>query len=604
MTEMTEGIDMAHITTSATRAEATSPEWLHVGSQIGSLVNEWALRSDLVAYVGPGAGGPAPACYNIDLAEIEVNVDAAFGYGVSAETVGDITTRAAQFDWPKASGAIFHEAMHARFSRWNLKDAFATLSEDEYAALNLLEESRIEKFGVQTMPSNSCFLRACALEIVLADCEESISELTSTRAAAQLAGLTLARVDAGVLKRDDVYAVAEILETFLGEELLAGLRSCWLRMQDHSDHYDITAMYDVAREWARLVNDAAKERGESQEEEQLSEAAQKFIKDMMEALSEDASMASISAQSTIDDQQQTEEWKEQVGTKAAAAKEKNENKKMASEVFSKSTGPGSGTRTRSDLVESRKPTSQERAAAVKIAQMLEKAKYRERDAVDVVSVLPPGRLRTRAMVQGAALKAKGLQAQVEPWRQTKRTHTDDPTLTVGVMVDISGSMSSAMKPMATTAWVMSEAARRVQGKCAMVYYGQDVFPTLKPGQHLTEVNVYSAPDGTEKFDKAFKAMDGALNLLDGTGARLLVVVSDGHYTYEESIAARKWIARCKQAGVAVLWLPFDEGSGAYKIASGSDVVVLTGVSSPADAATEIGKAAAAALTKVGQRNAA
>jgi hypothetical protein len=175
------------------------------------------------------------------------------------------------------------------------------------------------------------------------------------------------------------------------------------------------------------------------------------------------------------------------------------------------------------------------------------------------------------------------------------------------MVDISGSMASAMNPMAVTAWAMSEAGRRVQAQTAMVYYGEDVFPTLKPGQHLDKVNVYTAPDGTEKFDKAFKALDGGLNLLAGSGARLLVVVSDGCYTDAERDHATKWVRECDKAGVAVLWLPFDKyerSSYADRITSGTSAVVLAKVQDPADAAVTIGQAAADALSKIGRRNAA
>jgi hypothetical protein len=172
------------------------------------------------------------------------------------------------------------------------------------------------------------------------------------------------------------------------------------------------------------------------------------------------------------------------------------------------------------------------------------------------------------------------------------------------MVDISGSMGYAMEPMAVTAWVMSEAAKRTQAKCAMVYYGSEVFPTLRPGQHLTEVNVYTAPDGTEKFNKAFKALDGSLQLLQGTGARLLVIVSDGHYTPDEQEHAKKWLKRCQESGVAVLWLPFERGGMAGHLARGTDAVVLEGTLDPASAATEIGKAATAAIMKVSTRAAA
>ena len=124
------------------------------------------------------------------------------------------------------------------------------------------------------------------------------------------------------------------------------------------------------------------------------------------------------------------------------------------------------------------------------------------------------------------------------------------------------------------------------------------FPTLKPGQHLDKVEVYTAPDGTEKFNKAFKALDGALNLLGGTGARLLVVVSDGCYIAEERAAARKWMAECQRANVGVLWLTFDDGRDTRDCTRGSNAVVMTDLKSPEDIATEIGAAAAKALTAV------
>lgn len=592
---------MAHFHTTETRAERTHPEWLPVGAQLGELVNDWAMRSDLVAYVGPGAGGPAPACYNPLLFEVEVNVDVAFGKGITADKVGDLTDRDTQFDWPKASGAIFHEAMHARFSRWSLVSALNDLTTDEFAAINLLEETRIEHAGVVAHPENRGFLRACALEIVLADAEENIKSLTSTRAAAQLAGLTLARVDAGVLDASDVELVSELITSFLGEDTLVKLRSIWNRFQMHDDHYNATGnLYDLSREWVAVVEQAAKDNDESAESEDK-DSSREFIEELLEALNDAAATASFAASDELGEQQTSEQWAKIVSSKGKDAREKRDNEKESKLIFSKGTGPTPGSKSASYLYESRRPESKERAAAVKVASMLEKAKYRERDVTEVQSVVPPGRLRTRALVQGAALKEKGIVSSTEAWRRKARKHTDEPTLKIGVMVDISGSMRAAMEPMATTAWVMSEAARRVQAKAAMVYYGTDVFPTLKPGQHLEKVNVYTAPDGTEKFDKAFKALDGALNLLHSDGARLLVIVSDGQYTDAEEEKARHWMKRCHTEGVAVLWLPFDHSVWPARLSKGTDAIVLPGLLDPSAAATAIGAAAAEALTKVSQR---
>ena len=190
---------MGPIKLSKTRAERTQPEWLRVGAQLGELVNTWAGRSDIVAYVGPGAGGPAPACFNPPMAEVEVNVDVAFGTGVSPETIGDIRNRTIQFNYPRGAGAIFHEALHARYSRYDLLKISEDpeVSRNVFDALTLLEETRIEALGVENYPNNRVFLRACAMDIILEDIKSSLAEATTTRSMGRMAGRGMARDDAG-----------------------------------------------------------------------------------------------------------------------------------------------------------------------------------------------------------------------------------------------------------------------------------------------------------------------------------------------------------------------------------------------------------------------
>jgi len=385
------------------------------------------------------------------------------------------------------------------------------------------------------------------------------------------------------------------------------LRDIWLRFQKYEGHTNALPLYELAREWEKLVSEVSEDKGDAEEDNPVAAAMAGIIAEIIESLEEAGEDIAIAIGDEAQEQEQKEDWQEVVDLRGKSAKQQKDHEKISDQVFNKSSAELGDSGSFSRIKETRQPTGPERAAAVKIANMLERAKYRERDEKEVTSILPPGRLRSRAMLQEAAYKARGSMMHAEPWKRTVRKHTDDPTLNVGVMVDISGSMADAMQPMAVTAWAMSEAVRRVQGRCAMVYYGSGVFPTLKPGQHLPEVNVYSAPDGTEKFDKAFKALDGSLNLLNGTGARLLVVVSDGCYTEPERERAKHWVNECEKSGVAVLWLPF---AHAYQLAyvrdivKGTSVALLQDVKDPADAALQIGKAAADALTKIGARNAA
>jgi hypothetical protein len=608
---------MGHIKISASRAEQTAPEWLPIGARVGDLVNTWAGRSDIVAYVGPGAGGEAPACFNPKLAEVEVNVNIAFGANVSPATIGDLSKRDTLFDWPRASGAIFHEALHARYSRFSLEAAQKELSDHEFRALMTLEESRIEKHGVDNFPGNRVFLRACALEIVLHDIQQQADDHLShgIRSVAGLAALTCARVDAGSLDAVDVDEVKIIVVEHLGQNIYDELRSIWIRFQAHDNHANPAALFELAREWEKILSQLAKESGEEPEGGASADSGilvliDAVLDELKEAIEESASNVAIATGDEVQEQEQKEDWQQVVDLRSQAARQQREHENIAHEVFSASTTEIRSTGSGSSLTETRPPTPAERSAAVKIAQLLEKAKYRERDETEIQSILPPGRLRTRAVVQQAAYKAQGSMMNAEPWKRTVRKHTDDPTLKVGVMVDISGSMSAAMQPMAATAWAMSEAARRVQGRCAMVYYGSGVFPTLKPGQHLDQVNVYTAPDATEKFDKAFKSLDGSLGLLTGNGARLLVVVSDGVYTDTELDRAKHWLRECDRNGVAVLWLSYiNEGYNPHrgyleKITEGTSAHVLQNITDPSAAALRIGQAAAQALEKIGRKNAA
>jgi hypothetical protein len=590
---------MAHLKMGETKAQATPVEWLKIGRDIGYMANKWSLRDDLVAYVGPGAGGPAPACYSPTQAEVEVNVDVAFAKGITPDEIGDITLRKTQYEFPKATGAIMHEAFHARFSQWSMPKAYEELEKDEYNALVLLEESRIEYQGLKSMATARPFLRACAMEIVIGDTKEGMENETQTQSLTNLVGLVFARIDAGVLEEHEVFTITEMIVNQLGEKVVEQLRTIARSAQLHENHKDATELYPLAKEWARIVRETAKERGDEQKPESGKGIPSEIMEAIMEALSEASDEVMANNFSDLGDQEQIEEMREEVKAKSSDAKEQNENREVANQVFSKASGPGQ-SKTNSRLVEQRQPTSAELSASVRIGQWLEKAKYRERDEHEIASIVPPGRLRSKAILQNVALKSRGVNQRVEPFRRTVRKHTDDPTLNVGIMVDISGSMGSAMKPMATTAWVMSSAVNRIQGNCAMVYYGNDVFPTLKIGQKLSEVNVYSASDGTEKFSKAFQALDGALNLLHGNGARLLVVVSDGEYSGDEVPKSRDIVAKCKEAGVAILWLPFDSGRGARDI-GGDYAEIVLGINQPEEASEIIGRSAERVMTRIGQR---
>lgn len=611
-----------------TRKSATPAEWLGVCSGLGQVANEWAGRNDIALYAGEDAGmGQAIACFIHDTAEIEISLPNAFGVATTPAMVGDFTDRDNQYEFPEATGVLFHESLHARFSEgWNENgERLVELYENNHKvkdAFWLLEESRIEAKGVALYPENAVFVRCSSMALSFGEAYEFVENVNATEAIANLAGLTLARVSAGVLDEFDVAGFEGKIVEVIGEDTLAKLRSIWVEFQGlHSTHpAHLVRGVELAKEWVKAIEARSIERGETPSEPKPvvcvfpspsgegsgegegegsgSGSIPQEVQDLLDKMAEQAGDSAVAVADELADQQTQEQNAKVVKAKQSEATRQSKNKDNASKVFSTSSG-GSGSGSRSRIHETRQPKSEERVGAVALAKMLEKAKYRERSITTLDSVPPNGKLRPRVLVQKTALESKGVRSDLPTWRYKTRKHNDDPTLTIGVMVDVSASMSSAMNPMASIAWILSEAGHRVQAKTAMVYYGEGVFPTLKVGQRLSEVSVYSAPDGTEEFGTAYSALDGTLNLVAGEGVRMLVIVSDGHYRPDQDRLVEQALKECHKNGVAVLWVVPKEcyDGGAERLIRGTNATLVK-ITDTASIANEIGKSASQALAKV------
>lgn len=594
------------------RTATTNPEWLQVCSQIGRLVNDWSWRSDLAVYGGDdSAEGQAVAAYYADISEIEINLTKAFGEEMPASLVGNLMERTTQHDFPMVTGILFHEAMHARHTNWDIPYLSENLDNQESQAFMLLEESRIEAKGVAERPENRLFLRTSALDMALEGVNEKTLQATGsdTWETANLAGLAIARVDSGVLEVSDISDIYKMVVEVLGKELFDELRKVWIEFQ-RLGVPQIDEAIALAKKWVELLRQAdpegepqssdafgEPEEGEGEGEGELSETMQKLA----DKLAESAENAEVNASQALGEQQTKEKWDEESKSRQSEAKKANQRKAEAKEVFHKTHNQEAGSGSGSTVRESRQPSGAERASAVQIAKSLEKAKYRERSVHVRKTHAPMGKLIARNAVQNKAMESMGLRGELPTWKSKSRKHTDDPTLRLGVMVDISGSMGMAMEAMGQTAWIMSEAGRRIQAETAMIYYGSGIFPTLKRGQRLSEVTIYTAPDGTEKFAEAFEALDGELGLTFGDGVRILVIVSDGNYTPKQTQRAVELLTECKQTGVAVLWIT-PKGCysyGAKDIMQKSAWGVHLDDLETEQIATLVGKSASEALARVG-----
>jgi hypothetical protein len=618
------------------RFERTPKAWLRFGGQVADLTNEWAKREDVIAFVGEGAGMGAPACYIPAVAEMEVDTALCFGDGYDPKFLEDFSLRRVQLDHPVVSGAVLHEAMHARHTRWDLEGCAAKVKDEfEHQLVMAFEETRIEARGVQHFPGNRSFLRACAMKLVLAEFKETETVTDENgkeverpvdwaarghRALSELALLSLARVDAGVLDQRDVEKIDRVITGIYGEGLMGKLRGVWLRGQRAGD-FKWEPLHKLAKEWIKLLEDAGHDTSQGAEvPDEVMEALQALLGSAAGGgegdgeegegegpglLEQAADAAETRAGDEAADQAASERAEERAKEKQARAKEAKGNQDQAAQTFGRGTGPGpSGSF--SQLAERRPPTSDERRAAVRLARDLDRAKYTDRISTKTAAAVPPGRLRTRAAMAADEQRSRGAMVTAAPWRSTKHRYVDDPTLKIGMMTDISGSMRRVMLPQGAANWIVSEAARRIQGKVASVYFGNDAWAALRPGQHLEQVEIYTASDGTEKFDKGFRALDGQMGLLDGTGARLLVVVSDLYHMPAEIEAERRWFRRCAESGVAVVVAIPEEGvrDGVENIVGKNGQVIRPDWRDPSSFAREVGEAAVRELSRLSRERSA
>lgn len=590
---------MAHFTKTGRNRNLrrVTAEWQPLASQVSKMANTWSRRIDLTAYVGPDGGrGLAAAIYDSATSEVEINTAAAFGPFVKPGVIADFTERSTHFDWPVAAGALLHEASHAAYTTDAMCLSHTVLDPESDRWFEMLDEPRIERYGVRNYPENREFLRACALQIVFKDSADSIPELTHTAAAAQTAILGLGRVDAGVLYPEDVKQMTVQINKVIPSTVLAKLRAIWIEFQELDGKTEINRMYELAREFAALVRSQSEINGDA--EPPKDGEIPEWMQDLLDSIAGDKLRTEYDAEDRVFDQRMKEKLEDERKRDRQDAADQMTNKGQAQSTFRDSNGP-KGTRSRSELVSVREPTDDERKVASQIGAALKRAKYRDRLVTTRDRADPPGRLNMSASIQNSVSRTQGMPPTAEPWRDKIRVHIDDPNLTVGIMCDISGSMGAAMKPIAVSTWVMSKAVQRVKGRTAAVYFGNDVFSVLKPGEFLKEVTEYSASDGMEDFDRGFRALDGGLQLLAGSGARLLVVCSDGQYGGTGQLAACvKWLQACRDVGVAVVWLSYKlggarldhiaEATGATVVPVGTDITA---------AATAIGAACIAALQK-------
>ena len=572
--------------------------------------------------------GTPPGWWDPVAAEVTVNGDAALGE-VHPDDV-DPVTRAGRLRHPVLIGVAAHEAAHSRVTSWRAGVPDGTPPIVIRVAA-LLEEPRAEGRQIQFRPGDRLYLRAAAAHLVsVAETgpADATPHLTRWQAASAFT-LLCGRAAAGVLDGGDVADVASAAAGVLGETAVRDLDGI-LRDAVALDDGDTAALLDAARRWLRAAGlpdtgdalasaagpgcgtgtepgtgaagadpDAAPGAGAGAGAAADAGSGEPGGGDPVAATAT-AALSSIAAEAaeTAAAEAEVDAEADRAGdpsspaaaARAAETASRAEAAAAACAVFHSTVhGRGRGY-SGSPVTGSRSPTDAERRAANQLANALRHARYRARSVTRIASATPPGRLVGRDAMLAGAQRQLGITVTARPFRAKQRRRVDQPPLAVGVAADVSGSMKWATAPMTSAAWIIARGAAQVDGRVAAVAFGNRVTPFVAPGAAPSDVPVLAARDGEESFTLAIQALDGALGLSTGGGARLLIIVSDGVLVIPgEYAAGQRAITRLARAGTAILWLDHDGGA---RVMTGAIRVPLP---SPADAAAVIGRAAESAL---------
>jgi hypothetical protein len=480
--------------------------WRALSAYYTELAERRTGRLDITCLVAPNAtGGLAPGTWSTLTARIELDGLILPDTPDELDPRGDATHKRAL---SALHGVFSHECGHAVHSLQIPRD----YPEDVREEVSLLEEIRMEAHTVSRRPHDARFLRAAADLILLEGRDKVAAAEADERACADSLTLTQGRVLAGSLTEDDVEAVVELASSLIPKEKHRKLARIWQDAIAVPDG-DLDSLATVARRYKELFPPTG---GVSKE----------LVQALCEAIEQSGARGCEGGMIQIESEGSTtvEDLAEAVKDDVELSERLRKAMEQLREETGKAAGAPGGKAVKAQL---RPASAEERRARNKLAALLRKARWRDRDSYQIATVVPPGRLRTRLAVQRSAQIAQGKVPSAKPWRQTKRKHVEQPRLRVGILVDTSGSMSQAAPGVSSSLWVIANAVADAGGKAAAYAFGDSFARVLDPGRPPAKVLELKGSGGTAFVPEALQAAADALTFNDQGGPRLMIIVSDG-----------------------------------------------------------------------------
>ncbi|MDW4912478.1 hypothetical protein [Streptomyces californicus] len=625
--------------------DATHPAWLALSARTGDWLSTVSERGDVIAVVHPGAPESKYAEFYPALAEGRFAPDQLLD-GQPDPALIDPNAWADRCAHPAFAGAICHEAAHAKHT------TFAPTRQHSASAVRwatILEEPRIEHRLIQDRPGDRAWLRASTRHVLLTGVSGG-HEDKSVPGAVHQAVLILGRAAGGVLEADEVQPVTRQVTEVLGDAVMGELNDVFRELFELDDD-DQDGLLALGARVAHLAQDDADDDQQNGEESGSGQSqggagqdgrgtgspsggtgqggsgdaeggpnGSDAITVMMPCgavtwgdptQAENGSGGSGSDGDGDDDSGQegtpsvAERVVDQIVRDAVASahakiavilpKRPDYSGRQAAQKAAQNVFTGGGVGFQQIKIQQVKPTANQQRQARALLNALSKAQYRDVNRTTRAVSAPPGRMVMREVVRREAQIRARTEVSALPWQRTSRRQEENPPLTVGISLDVSGSMGPWIEPVASTGWALAHAVAspRLAGTVASAAWNgwnPSAVATglIKPGKRPLSVPVPNMGGGSDGCGQSLYALDGALNLTGKSGARVAVVITDGDLPNQPDV--QRAADHLTRSGVLLLWLSVKDGGWAPK---GAHVEYL---SDPKNFGPIVGRALARALT--------
>ncbi|MFI1225909.1 MULTISPECIES: hypothetical protein [unclassified Streptomyces] len=622
--------------------DVTHPAWLALSARTGDWLSAVSERDDVIAVVHPGAPESTYAEFYPALAEGRFAPDQLLE-GQPNPALIDPNAWADRCAHPAFAGAICHEAAHAKHTK------FAPTRQHNASAVRwatILEEPRIEHRLIQDRPGDRAWLRASTRHVLLTGVSGGHDD-KSVPGAVHQAVLILGRVAGGVLDDDEVQPVTNQVTEVLGDAVMGELNGIFHELFELDDD-DQDGLLALGARVARLAQDDADDDQQNGEQGGSGQAQGGAAQGGQGPGSPSGSNGQGGSGDAEDGQDDTDPitvmmpcgavtWGDpsqvqngrggsadgdddgdQQGTPSVAERvvdqivraavasahakiavilpaQRDYSGRQAAQKAAQRVFTGGGVGFQQIKVQQVKPDQRQQRQARALLNALSKAQYRDVNRTTRAVSAPPGRMVMREVVRREAQIRAHTEVSALPWQRTSRRQEENPPLTVGISLDVSGSMGPWIEPVASTGWALAHAVAspRLAGTVASVAWN-GMNPSavatalIKPGKRPLSVPVPNMGGGSDGCGQSLYALDGALNLTGKSGARVAVVITDGDLPNQPDV--QRAADHLTRAGVLLLWLSVKDRGWAPK---GAHVEYL---SDPTNFGPIVGRALARALT--------